>query len=66
MSKTTMRKIAVPVPAGMQGGMELILESLKVTIPQGLRAGQDFYVLVPVATPPRVGAVASSGCRPTY
>lgn len=60
MSKTTMRKIAVPVPAGMQGGMELILESLKVTIPQGLRAGQDFYVLVPVATPPRMAPSASS------
>ena len=60
MSKTTMRKIAVPVPAGMQGGMELILESLKVTIPQGLRAGQDFYVLVPVAAPPRMAPSASS------
>jgi hypothetical protein len=51
--------MAVTVPVGMQGGMELILESLKVTIPQGLRAGQDFYVLVPVAAPPRMARCTS-------
>ena len=55
----SMRKIAVTVPAGMQGDMELEL-SLKVTIPQGLRAGQEFDVLVPVAAPPRMAPSALS------
>ena len=57
--KMSMRKIAVTVPAGMQGDMELEL-SLKVTIPQGLRAGQEFDVLVPVAAPPRMAPSALS------
>ena len=51
-----MQKMAVTVPPGMQGGMELKVQTpsgmMQVTIPQGLRAGQEFHMMVPAAAPP--------------
>ena len=49
------QKMAVTVPAGMQGGMELKVQTpagmMMVTIPKGLRAGQEFHMMVPAPAP---------------
>jgi hypothetical protein len=42
--------MAVTVPVGMQGGMEPS-GMMQVTIPNGLRAGQGFHMMVPEAAP---------------
>jgi len=51
-----MQKMAVTVPAGMQGGMALKVQTpsgmMQVTIPNGLRAGQEFHMMVPAPAPP--------------
>ena len=51
-----MQTMAVTVPAGMQGGMPLQIQTpsgiMQVTIPNGLCAGQQFQITVPAAAPP--------------
>ena len=50
-----MQKMAVAVPQGMQGGMQLQVQTpgglMQVTIPQGLGPGATFEMMVPAQQP---------------